>query len=77
MVLCRFVELESIKNTSKKLLKKFGMFGMLGMLGMLGMSERELEFDILNSLIPNALIVTTSTSTVANSMGVDHTYMCT
>ena len=24
-VLCRFVELESIKNTSKKLLRKFGI----------------------------------------------------
>ena len=29
-VLCRFVELESVSNTSKKLLKKFGILGILG-----------------------------------------------
>ena len=33
-MLCRFVELELVSNTSKKLLRKFGMLGMLGMLGM-------------------------------------------
>ena len=33
-VLCRFVELESVSNTSKKLLKKFGILGILGILGM-------------------------------------------